>query len=320
MQPQPSSSTEPSPTQPARLRRQLLADINLLLVALIWGVNMPIMKFALGRMDEFLFNAYRLTLSAIVLGLFSWWQRARLIDRTQYAKPVARQWLNIVAFALFVGFLYQVLFLLGIKSTSATNTAFIMSAIPVWIAVLAFFLLKERLGRVAWIGLGIALAGTIIVTLGKQQSGTSVNSITGNLLVSAAAFSWALGSVISRPIMKNISPIALAFFAIGASVPLHMFVARHAIPQTPAVFSDPPLLAALCYSGVFSTGLAYAMWNYGVKTIGPAHAAGFQNLVPLIAMLASWLMIGEVPFAMQLLGGALIICGLIAMRTKRIEV
>ena len=281
---------------------------------------MPVMKFALGRMDEFLFNAVRLTMSAIVLGLFTWWQRAQVIDRTPFAKPIARQWLNIVAFALFTGFAYQVLFLLGIKSTSATNTAFIMSAIPVWIAVLAFFLLKERLGRVAWIGLAVALVGTVIVSLGKQQSGASVNSLTGNLLVSAAAFSWAIGSVISRPIMKNISPIALAFFAIAATVPLHLLFARHAIAQTSAVFSDPLLIAALCYSGVFSTGLAYAMWNYGVKAIGPGHAAGFQNLVPLIAMFAAWMMIGEIPFAMQLLGGALIICGLVVMRTKRMRV
>ncbi len=291
--------------------------MNLLLVALIWGVNMPIMKFALSRMDEYLFNAYRLTLSAIVLGLFSWWQRARIIDRTPSALPVARQWFNVIAFALFTGFGYQVLFLLGIKSTSATNTAFIMSAIPVWIAVLAFLLLHERLGRLAWVGLAVALGGTIVVTLGKQQSGASANTVTGNLLVSAAAFSWALGSVISRPIMKNISPIALAFFGIAVTVPLHLLLAFHAVAQTHAVFSDPLLLAALCYSGVFSTGLAYAMWNYGVKVIGPGLAAGFQNLVPLIAMLASWLMIGEVPFAMQLLGGALIIGGLVVMRTRR---
>jgi drug/metabolite transporter (DMT)-like permease len=306
------------PRSRAKFRHHLLADVNLLLVALIWGVNMPIMKFALSRMDEFLFNAYRLTLSAIVLGLFSWWQRARLIDRTEFAKPIARQWFNIIAFALFTGFGYQVLFLLGIKATSATNTAFIMSAIPVWIAVLAFFLLKERLGHLAWIGLAVALAGTLIVTLGKQQSGMSVNSLAGNLLVSAAAFSWALGSVISRPIMKNISPIALAFFAIGATVPLHLMIAGHVMWQTPDLFSDPLLLAALLYSGVFSTGLAYAMWNYGVKVIGPGQAAGFQNLVPLIAMFSSWLMIGEVPFAMQLLGGALIISGLAVMRTRRV--
>ena len=49
---------------------QWMADLNLLMVAVIWGVNMPIMKFALGQMDEYLFNAIRLSFSALVLGLF----------------------------------------------------------------------------------------------------------------------------------------------------------------------------------------------------------------------------------------------------------
>ena len=83
------------------------------------------------------------------------------------------------------------------------------------------------------------------------------------------------------------------------------------------LMSDGWRLAALCYSGIFSTGLAIAMWNIGVKQVGPSHAAGFQNLVPLIALGSSWLLIGEIPVLQQLVGGALIIAGLITMRMSR---
>jgi len=278
---------------------------------------MPIMKFALGRIDEYLFNALRLTLSAIVLGICTWGQKASVIDRTAGAKPLKLQLCYVVLFAFMTGFAYQVLFLLGIDSTSAGNTAIIMSAIPMWTAILAMVLLKERLSQLAWVGLTIALFGTLVVTLSKTDpSSASVNTVTGNLLVSAAAFSWALASVVSRPMLQNTSPVALAFCSVGGALPLHFWIARQAIGETWQVFSDPWLMSALLYSGIFSTGLAYAFWNYGVKHLGPSHAASFQNLVPLIALFAGWILIGEVPFALQLLGGALIITGLIVMRHR----
>lgn len=292
--------------------------MNLFLVVLMWGINLPIMKFAFERgIDEFAFNAFRLTLSAMALGLIVWWLKSPVLDRTESAKPVGVQVFQLVIFGFLVAFGYQVLFLMGIASTSAGNTALILSAIPMWIAILSFFMLGERLSGRAWVGLLVAIAGVLVVTLSKQGGEQTPNTFLGNLLVSGAALCWALASVISKPMMKNISPIAFAFYAIVIALPLHFLITRDIGVEFNKVASDPWLLSALCYSGVFSTGLASAMWNLGVKQVGPSHAAGFQNLVPLIAIGASWIMIGEVPFALQLVGGTLIIAGLIFMRIQR---
>ena len=59
------------------------------------------------------------------------------------------------------------------------------------------------------------------------------------------------------------------------------------------------------------------MWNYGVRHAGAAHAAIIQNVIPLIAILAAWITRGETATAAQLFGGALILGGLIMMRTAR---
>ncbi len=293
------------------------ADLNLLGVMLIWGTNIPIMKYAIGEMDKFMFNALRLALSTIVLALCVMWERGAVIDRSENAYPVNRQILLIVIFGIMTGFAYQVLFLFGIDNTSAGNTAVIMSAIPVWIAILAFLLLRENLSWYGWGGLTLAMIGTLVVTLSKNDTTIGGGSLKGNLLVSGAAFSWALGSVISRPMMKNISPIALAFWSMLIALPFHFLVATNSFHGFRAVFDNPMAVLALFYSGVFSTGLAYAMWNYGVKKIGPAQAGAFQNLVPLIALFTSWILLAEIPFALQLIGGALIILGLMVMRRKR---
>ena len=294
-----------------------LAEINLLLVVLMWGVNLPIMKFALGRIDRFAFNAFRLTLSAIVLGVIVHWLKLSAFDRSANASPRRIQITQLVLFSMLTAFGYQVLFLLGIDLTSAGNTGVILSALPMWIAVLSFFILKERLGRGAWTGLSIAFTGVMIVTLYRTHSSTTESSLTGNVLITCAALCWAVGSVLSKPMMKNISPVALTYVSIAMTLPLHFMVADNLGIGFQKLMSDGWLLAALCYSGIFSTGLAIAMWNIGVKQVGPSHAAGFQNLVPLIALGSSWLLIGEIPVLQQLVGGALIIAGLITMRMSR---
>lgn len=297
--------------------RQFSADLCMLGVAAIWGLNMPIMKFALSRVDEYLFNAMRLFVSAIVLAIFVFWQKAKILNRAEGATPISQQIWMICTFAFFTGFAYQLLFLFGIDRTTAGNTALIMSALPMWTAILAFFLIGERLNLPACVGLLVALIGTLIVTMTVPRSFGAEGSLLGNLLVSAATFSWALGSVWSKPMMKNISPIGLAFFGVALAVPAHFLVAMPAMNQVNQFLKDPLLLIALLFSGGFSTGLAYAMWNYGVKMLGTSHAAVFQNLVPFFALFASWILLGEIPGWLQVIGGVVILAGLVAMRRNR---
>ena len=59
------------------------------------------------------------------------------------------------------------------------------------------------------------------------------------------------------------------------------------------------------------------MWNYGVREAGAAHAAVFQNLIPVIAFISAWIVRGETISVSQMIGGVLIIGGLIVMRKSR---
>ena len=76
-------------------------------------------------------------------------------------------------------------------------------------------------------------------------------------------------------------------------------------------------IVCILYSGVFSTGLAYAMWNLGVKQLGASHAAVFQNLVPLVALLCSWYFLDERVTPIQIFGGTMIIAGLFVVPRNR---
>lgn len=289
----------------------MLPDLSLFAVAAIWGVNMPVMKVGLDHMDVYAFNAIRLGISAVVLVLVALRER-----RPQREKLSRRAKWQVFQYAAIASGGYQVLFLLGIAQTTSGNASLIMSTVPMWTALLALLFLKERLGRLAWIGLFIALAGTLIVT---GQNGFSGNQeyLRGNLIMLTAALVWATGTVKSRTVLRSISPITLSAISSVIMLPLHFAIAGPNLAASLEVLPRIDVWIPLLYSGVFSTGVALILWNYGVREAGAAHAAVFQNLIPVIAISSAWIVRGEAVSVLQIAGGTLILSGLIVMRRAR---
>jgi drug/metabolite transporter (DMT)-like permease len=295
------------------------ADAYLLATAMMWGVNIPVVKEAITRLDPFLFNASRLVFSAIALALMVW-----IEWRSGYRQLAPTPWPKVLLFAFMTGFVYQILFMLGITRTTAGNTALLLATMPVWTAILSYFFFHERLARVTWLGLLVTLTGTtLVVVSGGKVSGRS-EYLWGNLFMLLASMLWAVGTVYSRPLLRDFSPLRLSLVSNGLFVPLHLalapiwmqFPTKEYEPWQQVLF-EPAILTAIIYSGAFSTGLAYATWNIGVRQLGGSHAAVYQNIVTLVAVLGGWLFLKESVLAVQIVGGVVMLLGLYLMRRGR---
>jgi len=293
----------------ARAKRRYVAAS--LTVAVIWGINVPLMKAGLAHVHPFVFNATRLTLSVITLGVVDWIERR--------GEPAPRTpWRTILWFGFLSSFVYQILFLLGVDATSAGNTAIIIASGPLWTAVLASLLRVERHAPRAWFALSIAFLGTILVTTtgSRGDGGPGGATLIGNLAVLASMVTWAWATVLSRPFLQTFPATRLAFLATLVALPGHWALALPRLSPVPA--EDLGFLVmVIVYSGVLSTGIAYSLWNKSVHHLGAARAASFTNLVPIVALGVAWAFLGEVPGAVQLAGGALVLLGLVAWRSRR---
>ncbi len=269
------------------------------------------MKVGLDHMNVYAFNAIRLLISGVVLVLIAIRNRPWKILQL----PTKTKW-NVVQYAFIASGLYQVLFLLGIAYTTSGNASLIMSTVPMWTALLALVFLKEGLSRLAWTGLFVALAGTLIVT---AQNGISGNPdhLLGNLIMLFAALTWASGTVKSRQLLSEVSPLTLSAISSVMMLPLHFAIAAPHLAEGIASLPAYQVWIPILYSGVFSTGVALVMWNYGVREAGAAHSAVFQNLIPVIAIASAWVVRGEAVTTAQVVGGVLIIGGLVVMRKAR---
>jgi drug/metabolite transporter (DMT)-like permease len=292
------------------------ADFNLLSVAVLWGINATVMKYGISQVDPFVFNAIRLTVSAIALWFCLLVENRRNRHRPMVKQPRQLVWW-VIGFSFLSGAIYQITFLTGIFKTTAGNTALIMSSCPMWTAGLAVLTTSERLSRAAWVGLSVTLVGTVFVIAQKSEFSTSAATLTGNLIVLAAALAWSISSVVSKPLLNHVSAIRLAFFSIVITLPLHWLLAIPNFQKDCEVAFSPWVFASILYSGFFSTGVAYAMWNYGIQKLGAPHASIYQNVIPIVAVISAWWMIGETPLPLQIWGGVLIIGGLFIMRRGR---
>ncbi|MCA9079360.1 MAG: DMT family transporter [Planctomycetaceae bacterium] len=289
-------------------------DLSLLGVALIWGINIPVMKNGLEQIDHFVFNAVRLVISAIALGMLAWWERRRAIQLPEAGKP---SWGQLTLYAMIVSGVYQLLFLIGVARTTSGNTALIFATVPLWTALMARAFFGETIRRLAWVGLIIALFGTAVVALQKGNVTVSGQHSVGNLVVLLAAMVWAGGTAYTRPLLRNISPLQLAALGAAMALPMHLLIAAQRLPESLPALRSPGLWGIIFYSGLLSTGMALPMWNYGIRHAGAAHGAVVQNLVPVIAIIAAWITRGEVVTTGQICGGLLILGGLISMRFAR---
>lgn len=300
------------------MRKQWKEDALLLFVVFVWGINFPILKAALATMHPHVLNVFRMLVSLVVLGGFHYaYQQKAGLD---FWQPLREHGKAIVALGLLGYVLYQFFFIVGIDFTTAGNAALIMSSVPLWTALLSHFLRIERVPIRVWMGLVVILAGTATIVLG----GTQVISLTsdtflGNLLMIGAACFWGAYTALSKPMMKHVSPMSLTFLGLLVVFPVLVGIA---VPYWETVQWEGVNLwvwLAILFSGGLSTGIAVGMWSRAVLHLGPAYTSAFGNMVPLIALAASVIFLGEALTVGQIIGGSLVLGGLLYVRHVRLR-
>jgi drug/metabolite transporter (DMT)-like permease len=293
------------------------SDAALLFVVLVWGLNFPIIKVALEPMPPYVVNAFRFAVSAVVLGAIHGWRTRHTPGG--FIAPIREHGWMVAGLGLLGYVLYQWCFIVGVNATSAGSAALIIASSPMWTAIIARMLGMERLPLGAWGGLALSLAGTVLVVVAAANAPAfAEDTLFGNTLMLGGALLWAAYTVLSRPALTaGVSAVGLAFFGILIALPILWALGWSDLDQVDWAEVTPTVWAAIVFSGGFSTGIAYGLWNIAVQRVGPSATAIYNNLVPVVALASGVVLIGERVTLYQLLGGALILGGLLLMRRAR---
>lgn len=214
--------------------------------------------------------------------------------------------------SLLVGCTYAattISFALANKLTTAANAVFLQSAAPLYILILGPIFLREPIKRRHLLFMATLATGMLLIVGGGQdQSATAPQPLHGNLLGILTGVCWAL-TVIGlrwlgrdRPNEESGTEAAAAVVAGNLIACFVTMVA--ALPILDATTVD---WAAVSFLGVFQIAVAYIFLVHGVKRVGALEASLLILLEPVLSPVWAWIIHGEQPSALALLGGAIIV-------------
>ena len=294
-----------SPTSTSRERR--VAELGVLLVALIWGSNFIVVKAALDVLPPVGMSALRFGLASLVLLL--------LLRLREGSIGVPLRDLAGMAVVGVLGFgLYQILWTTGLQAISAGDSALLIAATPVLTALLAVVAGSDTLTPPKLAGALISFAGVAIVIAGGDALSLG-SSLVGDLLTLGAALCFALYTSFGAPILRRHSPLRTTTWAVtaGSVSLLPLGGAQLATVDLAAV--PVPIWAAVLYSAVLPVALSNVIVFHGVKLLGPTRITAYQFLVPAFAVVMAAVFLQEPVRVAQVVGGAVIVAGIVVTRS-----
>lgn len=275
-------------------------DILMLLVILIWGLNLSVIKISLREIPPLSFNGIRLLLSSFLLIL-----AIILIEKNISIK---REHLPKIIFLSITGHtIYQLFFIKGINSTTASNASLILGTSPIVISLFSSYFKHEKLKPLGWLGILFGFTGLYIVIKGRGgEIQLTSRTLKGDLILAIAVILWAYYSVSSKPILKIYSP--LKFTGITMTIGSILFFPFSINELKKLQFSDIsfPAWLWLFYSGAFALSLSLVIWFISVKKVGNSQTAIYSNLQPVCAVIFAHFILSE-KITPNLIIGALII-------------
>lgn len=288
------------------MKIKLKAHLELTLAMFIAGSSVVVSKLLVQTLPVFLASECSLIIALIILIPLTYVSEGKFPN-------LDKKIICILFFQSITGvFLFRTLLFLGLKSTSAIESGLITSASPAIIAIIAYFVLKEKLYVNRVLGIVFVVTGILIVSIHNSPTLqlNNTNSLQGNVLIFLAIICEALFSVLSKKNSCPISPIyrttIITIFSAFCFVPfsiydIYNFKFSHL--NNTAYFS-------VLYYGIFVSVISYILWFQGISKVPANNAAVFTGIMPISSILLSSVILNESILPVHIISVIFIILGI----------
>jgi drug/metabolite transporter (DMT)-like permease len=254
-----------------------------------WGLNFPIMKQLLTEWPPLSSRGLSGIAGALALALIAVLQRQSLaVPRRMRLRLVLVSLLTISSWVAFMG--------LALVWLDAREAAVLAISVPVWVALLAWPILGERLSAVRAIALLVALGG-IFILIGGNSIDAGIGKLPGLSMALIGAICVGLGTVLTKHFPLEMAPLPLAAWQIGIGCVPVAIVGLVAEQPAPAALS-PVGWASMLYLTMIQFCLCYVCWFTALELLPAATASIGTLLVPVVGVLSAAAMLHE-PFGLR---------------------
>lgn len=274
----------------------------MLLVALMWGFNFVAVKILYRELSAVPAAIVRSVLMTVLLAGACVATKVSLRIPKEIALRVHLQGL------LSMG-VYMYLFMKGMETTGAAEGAICLGTGPLFTLLLAILFKQEKF---SWLVLGgtiVAFVGVAIVILTSPDAQPGGNGLMGPALLVLAAAVWASGTVVSRPLLAHINPLAMATFAMPAGTLFLLLTGWNDAIKVSWSGLSLTAWGMLLYFSLFAGFLGFWFFYKGVEQVGAAGAMLYQYFVAPLAAIFGFLVLHRGLSAVQFLGMAVLLTG-----------
>ena len=281
------------------MNRKIRASLMLFVTALIWGVAFVAQDVAMDSLQPFTFNGARMLLGGLaLLPLIAWQGRGKRVPEKKLQTPwMAGFWCGLM---LFLGSGFQQL---GILETSAGKAGFVTALYIVLVPLMGLFRGK-RVRLMIWLAVGLCTAGLFLLcvtqalTIGK-----------GDFYLLLCAFCFTGHILVIDHFSHRVDCLRMSciqfFVCSGLSLLVMVFCEQ---PSWGALWQG---IVPILYAGIMSGGVGYTLQIMGQRDIEPTIASLILCLESVFAVLAGWLILGDMLSARELLGCGLMFIGIL---------
>ena len=259
--------------------------ILLILLTLFWGINWPIMKIGV---EDFPPIAFRTV--CMIGGLPALWLVARMQGLSMTLRP--EQLKPVIALAIPNMLIWHLFVILGVKMLSSGRAAILGYTMPVWAVLFGLLFFGERVTRLAWLGIGFALAGALLL-LSSEVVALSGQPM-GSVLVLIAAAGWGYGTVMMKRSRLDMPTIVMTFWMLALTT-VAMGAASFVFERAAWRWPGGAEWSAIIYNALIIFGFAHVVWFRLARTLPPVASSLSVMMIPVLGVFSGAWILGETP-------------------------
>ncbi len=283
-------------------KKQMKADIMLILVTLCWGVSYYLMNICLGDMDPFTLNSFRF-LGAFAIAVIFSWNKIKKVNKETFRYSII---VGIALVFVYIGATF------GVKYTSLSNSGFLCALTVIFTPLIAWFFLKEKPDRKLSLVVLMCLAGIALLTL-KDDFSINKENLRGDLLCIMCGLAYAIDLLVTEKAVsrEKVDAYLLGVFQLGVTGTLNLLMAF--LFETPHLPTTGTVWASAIFLAVFCTGVAFIVQPIAQQYTTASHTGVIFALEPVFAGIVAAVFAHEILSLKSYIGALLMVASIFIM-------
>ena len=286
------------------LNNHLMPMLKAIFSVIVWGASFVATKIALQEVSPVTVVWLRFAMGVLILGGMVWVRKQLKLSKKE----------DLLYFGL-LGFLgiafHQWLQSTGLVTASPVSTSWIVASTPIFMALIGWLILKEKLTWFQIFGISLSTFGVLLVITEGEFSGFFSGQFctTGDFLILVSALNWAIFSTLSRKGLQKYPAASMMFYVMsfGWLFSSILFISSGDSYQVQLISLNGWI--AVSFLGIFCSGIAYIFWYDALQTLPVAQTGAFLYIEPVITVIVAGIFLGEAMVLTGLIGGVIILSG-----------